>query len=609
MKNFNVVLGILCLGLAFALLTTQQPSQQPEPSPSAPAPESPVIQDDQGFLPPTSIEQPTSQSIDESGEIFQTVTEAETNVETPDVASIPENITTLDNDFISVDFSNVGGAIKQIRFLQTKRGELDDYVFNLGSPVSALQLSRKTAAGNVVALNYDFKLVQVTENSIRYEYDTGRGITFVRTYTLATDENAEPYAIDHQTSIVNTTGDAIRLAELYLNLGTSIPVESDRIGQFQNFAYFNGIEDEFIKSGYFTGSGGFFGIGSSQPNSIYNSPQEDILWAAVKNQFFVSVITPEEPGTSVHARAINLRQLGVEGFDSRSVAIGGEMGFQPGIIPANAERQLNAEFFVGPKEYRRLAALGEEQDALMQFGWLGGISKILMNLMYFIQGFIPSWGITLVVMTIIIKGIFWPLTAMSAKSSKKMQLLQGPMKELREKYQDNPQKMQKETMELFKKYQVNPLAGCFPILLQMPIFIGMFFMLRTTAELRFEPFLWVSDLSLPDTVATVFGFPINIMPILMGVTSFMQIQFMPVSPNADPLQQKIMKLFPLIIPIFLYNYSSGLILYWTVQNIISVLQTFLVYRNQDSVVLPEPAVDTSKMKKAKAVRTPPKKRK
>ena len=169
--------------------------------------------------------------------------------------------------------------------------------------------------------------------------------------------------------------------------------------------------------------------------------------------------------------------------------------------------------------------------------------------------------------------------------------------------------MQQETLKLFKEHQVNPVAGCLPMLIQMPIFLGLFYMLRTASELRFESFLWVSDLSLPDTQFVVGGFPINILPMIMGVTMFLQMSMMPVSPTADPMQQKIFKFLPFIFLIFLYNFSSGLVLYWTVQNILTVVQQKIINSRPDEPLQPIATVAETKPKgKGGAPRTKPKRK-
>ena len=163
---------------------------------------------------------------------------------------------------------------------------------------------------------------------------------------------------------------------------------------------------------------------------------------------------------------------------------------------------------------------------------------------------------------------------------KRMSLLQPKMKELKEKYQDNPQKMNQETMALYRDYGVNPLGGCLPILLQMPIFLGFFAMLRSAVELRHEPWLgWVDDLSMPDTIAEPGGFPLNILPILMGVTMILQMRMTP--STGDKMQRRIFMLMPIIFLVFCYGFASALALYWTAQNIISIGQTWLLRNRQD----------------------------
>ena len=169
--------------------------------------------------------------------------------------------------------------------------------------------------------------------------------------------------------------------------------------------------------------------------------------------------------------------------------------------------------------------------------------------------------------------------------------------------------MQQETLKLFKEHQVNPVAGCLPMLIQMPIFLGLFYMLRTASELRFEPFLWVTDLSLPDTQFLVGGFPINILPMIMGVTMFLQMSMMPVSPTADPMQQKIFKFLPFIFLIFLYNFSSGLVLYWTVQNILTIIQQKIINSRPDEPLKPVAVAGEIKSKgKSGTPRTKPKRK-
>jgi YidC/Oxa1 family membrane protein insertase len=249
------------------------------------------------------------------------------------------------------------------------------------------------------------------------------------------------------------------------------------------------------------------------------------------------------------------------------------------------------DYYVGPKDYVRLDRLGDHQDLIMQFGWFGGFSKILLLALIAIHKAIAplspawAWGWTIIVFTIIIKGLTWPLTAIQVRSARRMQQFQGPMKALREKYKDNPQKLNTEMMELYRKHKINPAAGCLPLLISFPIFIAFNYMLRTASEMRFQPFLWIHDLSMPDTIGHIGGFALNPLPLLMTATMMVQMHLTP-SPSADATQQRIMKFLPLIFLAGFYTMPSGMILYWTCQNLFTIFQQKLANRNKD---LLEPA--------------------
>jgi YidC/Oxa1 family membrane protein insertase len=173
---------------------------------------------------------------------------------------------------------------------------------------------------------------------------------------------------------------------------------------------------------------------------------------------------------------------------------------------------------------------------------------------------------------------------------KRMQALQPQMKALQEKYKDDPAKMNKKLMEFMREHKVSPLGGCLPMLLQIPVFFGFFKMIRSAIELRGARFLWVDDLSQPDTLFMIPGlnFPFNLLPLIMGVTMLFQARLTPPSPGMDPVQQKMMRYMPLMFLVFLYNFSAGLTLYWTVQNLLTILQTKLTRMNDPAQATPAP---------------------
>ena len=502
-----------------------------------------------------------------------------------------ETIVVLTNEYIEAAFTTRGGAIRTVSFLKTKRGERDDYVFNQDGLLPALSLSYSASDGQVREFALDYRIEAQTDDSVTFAFVTAEGMVIRRSYRIApSGSTAEPYMIEHSTAIENGSTAAKRLETVYFNLGTARRITDDQVGaNYLNVGYFDGEDAEFIPLKKLTGSKGFLGMGASAPTDKIAKAAR-IEWASVKNQFFASVLySADRPASDLYVYPVEVSAAGHPG-------ISGSAGYDIGTLAAGETKALDFQLYVGPKEFKRLQALGNNQDLVMQFGFLGFFSKLLLAFMYAIHSIVPSWGWSIVIMTICIKLLFWPLTAKASRSQKRMSKIQGPMAELKEKYKDNPQKMQQETLKLFKEYQVNPVAGCLPMLIQMPIFLGLFYMLRTASELRHEPFLWVSDLSMPDTLMEVGGFPINILPMIMGVTMFLQMGMMPVSPTADPMQQKIFKFLPFIFLVFLYNFSSGLVLYWTVQNILTIVQQKIINSRPDEPLKPVAAKVAEKPK-------------
>src|SRR5208283_4438769 len=259
------------------------------------------------------------------------------------------------------------------------------------------------------------------------------------------------------------------------------------------------------------------------------------------------------------------------------------------------ERQI--VFFAGPKEYRLLARIGEEfqnrADLVMQFGKFSGFfAKGLLLAMNWLHDVTKlGYGWVIVLITVIIKVLFWPLTAASTRSMKRMQALAPELAVLKEKYKDDQQKYMQKQMELWKKNKVSPMSGCLPMAIQMPVFFGFFTMIRSAIELRGARFLWIADLSKPDTLCLIPGthFPFNLLPLLMGGAMLWQSHLTPPSPGMDPAQAKIMRYMPLMFLVFLYNYSSGLALYWTVNNVLTIVQTKLTKMNQPPAAPTAPA--------------------
>jgi YidC/Oxa1 family membrane protein insertase len=227
----------------------------------------------------------------------------------------------------------------------------------------------------------------------------------------------------------------------------------------------------------------------------------------------------------------------------------------------------------------------------MNFGIFGVVSRTLLVSMNVLRGWFGNYAWAIVALTLIIKTAMWPLQNKATKSMKRMQALQPKMTELREKYKDDPTRMNSELMRLYKEYGINPFGGCLPMLVQIPIFFGFYNMLGKAVELRNAKFLWVHDLSQPDTVARLMGIPINPLPLLMAVTMLWQMAISPKS--GDPVQQRVFMFVPLIFIYFCYNFASALALYWTVQNLFSIVQLYAT-RNQASPQLQKVAAPAKK---------------
>jgi YidC/Oxa1 family membrane protein insertase len=282
-------------------------------------------------------------------------------------------------------------------------------------------------------------------------------------------------------------------------------------------------------------------------------------------------------------------------------------------LSANSAVDRELVIFAGPKEYRTLARVGEDlnnhADQVMNFGsgfgsfWGVGtfFAKLLLSAMNAVHDLTTlGYGWTIVLITFLIKALFWPLTAASTRSMKRMQALAPELAALKEKYKDDVQKLTSKQWELYKQHKVNPMSGCLPMVIQMPVFIGFFTMIRSAIELRGAHFLWVADLSKSDTlfmipgvtflpfISTPEGLPFNLLPLLMGGAMLWQSHLTPASPGMDPAQQKMMRWLPAIFILFLYNYSSGLALYWTVNNVLTVVQTKFTKMQQAPALTPTP---------------------
>ncbi len=291
-----------------------------------------------------------------------------------------------------------------------------------------------------------------------------------------------------------------------------------------------------------------------------------VSWAGFGYTYFLFALLPEKEGQ----QKLAAKEVGP--------ALVMEMSAPPRTGAAERSRYT---LFIGPKELNTLKAIEKGLERSIDFGYFGFVSMPFLYVMHFSHRFTGSYGIDIVLLTILIKLLMAPLTHKSFVSMKQMQKLQPQMERIKEKFKDDKEKMNKEIMELYRRNKVNPLGGCLPMLLQFPVFIGLYNALLTPIELRHAPFLWIKDLSRPDWESlplTLVGWNtgIPILLLLMGASMFVQ-QWM--TPSAgDPNQKRMMMFMPLIFTVMFYNFPSGLTIYWLVNNVLSIAQQYLINR-------------------------------
>jgi YidC/Oxa1 family membrane protein insertase len=256
--------------------------------------------------------------------------------------------------------------------------------------------------------------------------------------------------------------------------------------------------------------------------------------------------------------------------------VGGLDTLQPG-----AEKVYRYKLYYGPKKVESLRGLGYNLERSVNFGWFDIIARPTLWLLNFLYDYVKNYGIAIILVTIMFKAAFWPISQKGMKSMKNMQKLQPKMVKLKEKYKDDPTKMNQEVMNLYKTYRVNPLGGCLPMVLQIPVFFALYKVLLQSIELRHAPFmLWITDLSAPDRLFIGFDIPylggIPVLTLLMGASMYFQQKLTPTT--ADPAQAKIMQFLPVIFTFMFLNFASGLVLYWFINNLLSILQQKLINR-------------------------------
>jgi YidC/Oxa1 family membrane protein insertase len=476
-------------------------------------------------------------------------------------------------------FSNLGGGVERAELLNHKTEGDKNVMLNEfgGVPVGAL-----TETFEVAVLEPFEMEVAPDRSSVTFRRTDSRQFVIEKRFSLPKTEghSAASFQLELEVRFKNNGNAPLTLPSYAVRAGSAAPLHIKDQPLYTGFNRSSAGSAHYTDVNWFEG-GGFLGFGKT-PRPIYSDPGQ-VNWVGVTSQYYSTLLTPAgDPASEALARRFlvpvaDWEASGRTGAGIVPFAIDGGLRYPASVLEPGKEVVRKLSVYAGPREYDLLKQLGGGQEQMLDFGMFGFVSKILLSSMLWLRGLLGSYAGAIIVLTLVIKSLLWPLQNKSTASMKKMQALQPKMNVLKEKYSDDPQRMNQELMALYKKHGVNPMAGCLPMFVQIPIFFGFYNMLGKAVELRNSPFLWVHDLSQPDTVAFLAGYPVNVLPLIMAVTMFIQMQLSP--KTGDPMQQRLFMFMPLIFVLFCYNQASGLALYWTVQNVFTIVQLLLTNRN------------------------------
>ena len=494
-------------------------------------------------------------------------------------------------------FRNIGGSIASVEMLgkviNTTRPELSrtNVLINsnpnqgIGTLMFGLSETAAPTFDNTV---YTVLPAQTNDKQVTLVGQRD-GLIIRKIYTLkplkvgedVIDGNA--FALDLKIDIQNTSGQVMEARNWGIYAGGMNRISTDEASYYTYFVTLDDGDFDKYDVGEFSP---WFG---KKKERILNTNGEQLEWAGVMNQYYASLIKPNNgSGNNTFYAAPTAFPLQVKGEATEGVELA--LGIPEfSLSPKTADMQggqknLSFSIFTGPKLNLMLDGMMDEfrmLDRIMDYGIFHPISYSMNWLINIFHSWFGNWGWSIVAMTFVVRLLIWPLYRKSYISMKRMSQLQPHMKELKEKYPNDPQKVNTGMMKLYQEYGISPLGGCLPMLLQIPIFFSFFYVLQTAAEFRGAEWCgWVTDLSQMDTVFSFplmgWDVPVNVLPILMAATMIIQMHMTPAT--GDPTQVKIMRWMPLLFFVFCYTYPSALALYWTTTNVISIIQTLIIKR-------------------------------
>ena len=506
----------------------------------------------------------------------------------------PEPVTfTINNGAAEYTFTNIGGALQQVKILSGQYAGKTEQLLNSQKNHGPRQAigALSTGPGVVEKLAYTH---EKTDRSVTFTAtDPATGLRFIKKWELAElpdgKKVTDGYGYLWNLSVtISNPGATQQQGRYFLYSGLLGRLHSNDWIQPSLTWYADDDADEMAWTEF--DSSGFLGFGTKTRLQKIEKDFEAMTYAGVHNQYYAVLISPDQ---KLSTTPVWTQRQWITFADPGHPEVSGH-GMESGIgmdsftLAKEESYTWKGQVYAGPRSGTVLNLLGGERRQAMHYGMFRILSRLFLGTLNWLYSWTGIYAIAIMILTLMVRTAIWPLHIKATRAMKRMGKLAPLMKELREKHKDNPQQMNMEVMKLYREYGVNPLGGCLPLLFQFPIFLGYYSMMQSAVEMRGHSFLWVKDLSMPDTVYSIpilGGIPINPLPILMTITMYLQMKFSPQPAMADnpqmQMQMKIFKVMPFIFMFFCYNFASALALYWTVQNIISIGQTWLMNRQPE----------------------------
>ncbi|WP_105258302.1 membrane protein insertase YidC [Pseudoalteromonas sp. T1lg88] len=498
----------------------------------------------------------------------QTQSNAQTNAGQSDVpnsdiaeplvsTSASQQVITVTTDVFAVKIDTLGGDIIEAKLLQHAETHGSDEPYLL---LGQFEGNEYFAQSGLIGLNgpdarkKGRPVYQSAQQSYTLEGDTlavpltfvdAQGVSYTKTYTF--HKNRYDVTLDYD--IQNNTANAVQV-QLYTQVKRTVQDKGSLIDQSYLGGAYGTDEVNYEK----------YSFDDIQDKELKESTQGG--YVAFLQHYFVSAWVPAQDQTNTVYMRLPTAKVAQIGIKSEPV----------NIAPASSAT-FASTYYMGPKDTDALEALHSNLDLAVDYGWLWFISQPLLSLLKFLYSFLGNWGLAIIAITVLMKTALYPLTKAQYTSMAKMRALQPKMQALKERYGDDRQKFGQAMMEMYRKEKVNPMGGCFPLLLQMPIFLALFYVFLESPELRHAEFgLWLTDLSSKD--------PFYVLPVLFGASMFLMQKLQPMTVT-DPMQQKMMTWMPVFFSVFFLWFPSGLVLYWLVSNLISIAQMLIIYRGME----------------------------